>query len=156
MLHGCIQSPDDFAAGTRMNFGAEEHACLVVYPEQAVAANSSKCWNWFKSRDQKRGQGEPSLIAGITRQVMTDYKDRSTSYLYRRTVCGWGGSGCRGGSLPRSLRGGWGSFGISLRRRSRLALGVCRHARGAFAPRAQEQRATWRIPSEFADNRVPW
>jgi poly(3-hydroxybutyrate) depolymerase len=30
MLHGCTQSPDDFAAGTRMNFVAEEQNCLVV------------------------------------------------------------------------------------------------------------------------------
>ena len=33
MLHGCTQSPDDFAAGTRMNFIAEEQNCLVVYPQ---------------------------------------------------------------------------------------------------------------------------
>ena len=57
-----------------MNFAAEKHGCFVVYPEQTSTANASKCWNWFKISDQKRGQGEPAIIAGITRQVMADYK----------------------------------------------------------------------------------
>jgi poly(hydroxyalkanoate) depolymerase family esterase len=73
MLHGCTQDPDDFATGTQMNKLAEEMNCLVVYPAQSMQANSSRCWNWFSAVDQQRGQGEPSIIAGITREVMGNH-----------------------------------------------------------------------------------
>ena len=82
MLHGCKQSPDDFAAGTQMNALAEAHGFVVAYPAQAANANGSKCWNWFRSQDQKREGGEPSIIAGITREVAGRYRiDRRRVYV---------------------------------------------------------------------------
>lgn len=70
MLHGCTQSPDDFATGTQMNALAEAFGFLVVYPGQTQAANASKCWNWFNAGDQQRDRGEPALIAGLTRDLI--------------------------------------------------------------------------------------
>ena len=73
MLHGCTQSPNDIAAGTRLNALAEGQIFLVAYPAQAQGANMNKCWNWFEASDQQRGRGEPSLVAGITRRIIDEY-----------------------------------------------------------------------------------
>ena len=73
MLHGCTQNPDDFAAGTRMNDTARAQGFIVLYPAQATAHNPSGCWNWFKHNHQRRGAGEPALLAGMTRHVIEQH-----------------------------------------------------------------------------------
>ena len=70
MLHGCLQDPDDFAAGTRMNAIAQEQGFLVLYPAQTQRANGHRCWNWFSPQHQRRGSGEPALLAGMTRHIL--------------------------------------------------------------------------------------
>ena len=70
LLHGCKQTPDDFAAGTRMNELADELGFVVAYPQQARLANPQRCWNWFLAADQQRDRGEPAILAGLTKEVM--------------------------------------------------------------------------------------
>ena len=82
MLHGCTQTPEDFAAGTGMNALAEEFGCLIAYPAQPSGANAQKCWNWFRPEDQNRDKGEPALIAGLTRDILRDYPaDPARTYV---------------------------------------------------------------------------
>jgi poly(3-hydroxybutyrate) depolymerase len=66
MLHGCTQDPDDFATGTQMNVLAEEMRCLVVYPANRSRPILRAAGTGSTTVDQQRGQGEPSIIAGIT------------------------------------------------------------------------------------------
>ena len=73
MLHGCTQNPDDFAVGTGMNERAREQGFCVLYPEQSQDANPQRCWNWFKHNHQRRGSGEPALIASMTQAIMKEH-----------------------------------------------------------------------------------
>ncbi|WP_227419453.1 extracellular catalytic domain type 1 short-chain-length polyhydroxyalkanoate depolymerase [Roseitranquillus sediminis] len=73
MLHGCTQNPDDFASGTSMNGLAEQHGLIIAYPTQTRAHNAQGCWNWFRAGDQRRGVGEPAIIAGLARKLISEF-----------------------------------------------------------------------------------
>ncbi len=70
MLHGCKQTPEDFAHCTGMNALAEEFGFLVIYPDQERRSQIYRCWNWYKPSDQARGSGEPALLASMVSAVI--------------------------------------------------------------------------------------
>ncbi|KFI24278.1 esterase [Haematobacter missouriensis] len=73
MLHGCTQNGADFAVGTRMNALAEQHRLIIVYPRQSRGDNAQSCWNWFSPGDQRRGRGEPAILAGLASEISRDH-----------------------------------------------------------------------------------
>lgn len=69
MLHGCTQTPEDFAAGTRILDHAQRAGLVVVLPEQTRSDNAQGCWNWFRPGDQAGAGGEAALLAELALDV---------------------------------------------------------------------------------------
>ncbi|PXW28189.1 extracellular catalytic domain type 1 short-chain-length polyhydroxyalkanoate depolymerase [Paraburkholderia caballeronis] len=72
MLHGCKQTIDQFAEGTRMNLLADQHGFAVVYPEQPDHVHSHNCWHWYDSRDQVGG-GEADSVVSLVDALVAEY-----------------------------------------------------------------------------------
>ena len=80
-LHGC-GGPLTMEAGHALAKVAEEQDFALAYPVQDPAANAGQCWNWFLDADIHRGQGEASIIAGITTSLIDELgTDRSRVYV---------------------------------------------------------------------------
>ena len=52
-----------------MNAAAAASGFLVLYPEQTVAAQLLKCWNWYTAAQYARDSGEAALLAGLVDSV---------------------------------------------------------------------------------------
>ncbi|MDA0165659.1 PHB depolymerase family esterase [Solirubrobacter ginsenosidimutans] len=72
-LHGCTQTAAQFRTLSHLDDLAAADGFIVAYPEQTEANNSLRCWNWFTDANVNRAAGEPSLIAGLTLQLESQY-----------------------------------------------------------------------------------
>ena len=72
LLHGCKQSPEDFAALTRIVALADRHGWLVLLPRQSDKANALGCWNWFDPATVS-GHGEVAIVAAQVKSIQRVY-----------------------------------------------------------------------------------
>ncbi|MGJ8573230.1 MAG: extracellular catalytic domain type 1 short-chain-length polyhydroxyalkanoate depolymerase [Hoeflea sp.] len=140
MLHGCTQTPEDFAAGTAMNALAEAHGFIVAYPAQSRGANQQTCWNWFSRGDQKRDRGEPAIIAGLTLQICEAHSIPATRTFVAGLSAGGAMAVIMGEAYPELYSG----VGVH----SGLPYGAARDVSSAFSamggkplPSAMQQQA---------------
>jgi poly(hydroxyalkanoate) depolymerase family esterase len=74
MLHGCDQNAADFATLTGMDALARRDRFVVVYPEQSLAANLYRCWNWFSVTEQSRGGEEARFVVAAIDEAASQTK----------------------------------------------------------------------------------
>jgi poly(hydroxyalkanoate) depolymerase family esterase len=72
LLHGCMQTPAEFAEATRFTSVADRNGLLLVLPHQDSRHHPQRCWRWYEARNQRRDAGEPGILAGITAQVLAE------------------------------------------------------------------------------------
>ncbi|MFA8326125.1 PHB depolymerase family esterase [Burkholderia ubonensis] len=80
MLHGCTQTADGFAQGTRMNLLADRYGFAVLYPEQSLRAHSHGCWHWYEDTD-RAGRGEAHAVASLV-DALVDARGFDASRVY--------------------------------------------------------------------------
>lgn len=72
LVHGCQQTPEEFAQGTRIEAFADRVGTLVLMPRQKRTANPFGCWNWFDRRTAE-GKGEAAIVSAMIRKTLRRY-----------------------------------------------------------------------------------
>jgi poly(hydroxyalkanoate) depolymerase family esterase len=81
LCHGCKQTPEEIAQGTRVEAFADRMGCVVLLPRQKDSANPWRCWNWFEHRTAG-GHGEAAIVAAQIRSVRRAYRiDRKRVFV---------------------------------------------------------------------------
>ena len=62
VLHGSMQTAEDYNRGTGWSALADLHSFALLFPEQTRSNNAIRGFNWFELDDNRRGAGEPLSI----------------------------------------------------------------------------------------------
>jgi poly(hydroxyalkanoate) depolymerase family esterase len=73
MLHGCQQSAEELAQGTRINLLADRFGFAVLYPEQSKTAHVHRCWHWYEN-SADGGRGEAASVVSLVQAVLAQHE----------------------------------------------------------------------------------
>ena len=135
LLHGCRQTPEEFAQGTRIAAFADRTGCVVLLPRQKEHANPWRCWNWFESRTTA-GKGEAAIVAAQIRRVRRRYR------IDRKRVLAAGMSA--GGALAAVIGVRYPDLVRGVAVHSGLACGAASSPLTALGVMQRGPTATWR------------
>ena len=69
LLHGCAQTAASYDDETGWVKFANLHKFYLVFAQQQTINNTTRCFNWFKSGDYTRGQGEALSIKQMVDKI---------------------------------------------------------------------------------------
>jgi poly(hydroxyalkanoate) depolymerase family esterase len=104
LIHGCQQTAEEFAAGTRIEAFADRAGALVLMPRQKRTANPFRCWNWFDRRTAA-GKGESAIVAAMLRKVLRRYRADPARVVAAGISSGAGLAAILGVRCPALVRG---------------------------------------------------
>lgn len=83
VLHGCNQNAKTIAAESGWNQLAKKNDFIVIYPEQKMFNNGSRCFNWFNPNDTEHQKGELESIMQMIRYSVKNYSvDSNRIFIY--------------------------------------------------------------------------
>ncbi|WP_240046682.1 extracellular catalytic domain type 1 short-chain-length polyhydroxyalkanoate depolymerase [Paracraurococcus ruber] len=74
VLHGCNQTAAGFDRGTGWSRLAARHGFALLLPEQRMANNANRCFNWFEPGDTRRDRGEALSIRQMVAHAVARHR----------------------------------------------------------------------------------
>ena len=106
VLHGCTQTAKSIGAATGWNKLADSLGFIVMYPEQRMMNNVSKCFNFFIGMKAKKDKGETASIKNMIDYMYNEYKVDSSKIFITGMSAGAGMSNVLLNAYPELFNAG--------------------------------------------------
>jgi poly(hydroxyalkanoate) depolymerase family esterase len=73
LLHGCLQSAEEYASSSGWAKLAEENGFYLLLPSQTTGNNGMRCFTWFENADITRDQGEIYSIHNMIKKMISTH-----------------------------------------------------------------------------------